>query len=94
MLLPPSPDYKDEILAEQEMLGDGLNNKKFGLFPKERETVACPKDVAIYKKEMSDWDVVQKLFKLEMDQYDKDEQEKLRMKSSIELTMLGISTKA
>ncbi|KAG1883654.1 hypothetical protein F4604DRAFT_1677404 [Suillus subluteus] len=40
-------------------------------------------DAAFYKKEISDWDVVQKLFKQEMDQYDKDEQEKLGVKNEI-----------
>ncbi|KAG0698255.1 hypothetical protein DFH29DRAFT_1071219 [Suillus ampliporus] len=70
---------EDDILAEQELLGDEPDDEKFGLSPEEREAAACPKDVAFYfyKKEVSDWDVAQKLFKQEMDQYDKDEQEKL-----------------
>ncbi|KAG1747325.1 hypothetical protein EDB19DRAFT_1905487 [Suillus lakei] len=68
---------EDDILAEEEFLGDEPDNDKFGLSPEEREAAAHPKDVAFYKKEISDWNVAQKLFKQEMDQYDKDEQEKL-----------------
>ncbi|KAG1734190.1 hypothetical protein EDD22DRAFT_960127 [Suillus occidentalis] len=64
---------EDDILAEEELLGDEPDNEKFGLSPKEREAAACPKDVAFYKKKISDWDVAQKLFKQEMDQYNKDE---------------------
>jgi DNA mismatch repair ATPase MutS len=64
-------------------LGDEPDNEKFGLSPEEREAAARPKDAAFYKKEISDWDVAQKLFKQEMDQYDKDEQEKLGVKNEI-----------
>ncbi|KAG2138966.1 hypothetical protein DEU56DRAFT_755684 [Suillus clintonianus] len=44
---------------------------------------ACPKDAGFYKKELTDWDVTQKRFKVEMDDYDKEEQSKLGVKHSI-----------
>ncbi|KAG2062651.1 hypothetical protein BDR04DRAFT_1123800, partial [Suillus decipiens] len=79
---------EDDIQAEEEFLRDEPDN----LFPEEREAAAHPKDAAFYKKEISDWDVVQKLFKQEMDQYDKDEQEKLGVKNEIKrLRMHGKS---
>ncbi|KAG2063001.1 hypothetical protein BDR04DRAFT_1203066, partial [Suillus decipiens] len=70
---------KDDIQAEEEFLRDEPDN----LSSEEREAAACPKDAAFYKKEISDWDVVQKLFKQEMDQYNKNEQEKLGVKNEI-----------
>ena len=39
-----------------------------------RERAARPRDAAFYKKELTSWDVVQKLFKREMDEYDKAQQ--------------------
>ncbi|KAG2078328.1 hypothetical protein BDR04DRAFT_1112558 [Suillus decipiens] len=81
---------KDELIelpkalkkAEEEFLRDEPDN----LSPEEREAAA------FYKKEISDWDVVQKLFKQEMDQYNKDEQEKPGVKNEIKrLRMYGKS---
>ncbi|KAG1778004.1 hypothetical protein EV702DRAFT_1196803 [Suillus placidus] len=74
---------EDDILAEEELLGDEPENDNFGLSPEEREAAARPKDAAFYKKEVSDWDVAQKLFKQEIDQYDKEEQVKLGVKNEI-----------
>ncbi|KAG2158722.1 uncharacterized protein EDB93DRAFT_1245954 [Suillus bovinus] len=74
---------EDDILAEEELLGDEPDNEKFGLSPEEREAAAHPKDAGFYKKEVSDWDVAQKLFKQEIDQYDKEEQVKLGAKNEI-----------
>ena len=43
---------------------------------KEREALARPKEASFYKKVLTDWDVAQKLFKKEMDEYDKAQQAK------------------
>lgn len=43
---------------------------------KEREAASRPKEASFYKKVLTDWDVAQKLFKKEMDEYDKAEQAK------------------
>ncbi|KAG2338167.1 hypothetical protein BDR05DRAFT_1004409 [Suillus weaverae] len=74
---------EDDILAKEELLGDEPENDNFGLSPEEREAAAHPKDVAFYKKEVSDWDVVQRLFKQEIDEYNKEEQMKLGVKNEI-----------
>ncbi|KAG1887372.1 hypothetical protein F4604DRAFT_1675340 [Suillus subluteus] len=74
---------EEDIRAEQEILGDEQEQEPCGVSPEEREAVACPKDAGFYKKELTDWDVAQKLFKVEMDDYDKEEQSKLGVKHSI-----------
>jgi len=43
---------------------------------KEREANTRPKEASFYKKELNDWVVALKLFKEEIDAYDKVEQEK------------------
>ncbi|KAG2051656.1 hypothetical protein BDR06DRAFT_1060478 [Suillus hirtellus] len=52
--------------------------------PEEREANACPKDASFYKKQLTDWDIAQKLFKQEMDNYDKEEQQKMGVPHSIQ----------
>ncbi|KAG1870310.1 hypothetical protein F4604DRAFT_1926547 [Suillus subluteus] len=74
---------EDDIQAEDEILGDVPEDEPCGLSPEEREAAARPKDAAFYKKEASDWDVAQKLFKQEIDEYDKEEQAKLGVKNEI-----------
>ncbi|KAG2102556.1 uncharacterized protein F5147DRAFT_776304 [Suillus discolor] len=68
---------EDDIQAEGEFLEDEQDNEALGVSPEEREMAARPKDAAFYKKEITDWDVAQKLFKQEIDDYDKEEQSKL-----------------
>ncbi|KAG0698281.1 hypothetical protein DFH29DRAFT_1002933 [Suillus ampliporus] len=70
---------EDDIRAEEELLED----EPCGPSPEEREAEARPKDAAFYKREANDWDVVQKLFKQEMDEYDKEEQAKLGVNNEI-----------
>ncbi|KAG1778636.1 hypothetical protein EV702DRAFT_1044495 [Suillus placidus] len=72
---------EDDIWAEDELLGDEPEDEPYGLSPEEREAAAHPKDAAFYKKEASDWDVAQKLFKQEIDEYDKEKQAKLGVKN-------------
>ncbi|KAG1764088.1 hypothetical protein EV702DRAFT_1216922 [Suillus placidus] len=74
---------EDDIRAEEQILGDEQDRETCGVSPEEREVAARPKDAGFYKKELSDWDVAQKLFKAEMDDYDKEEQSKLGVKHSI-----------
>ncbi|KAG0693962.1 hypothetical protein DFH29DRAFT_1006752 [Suillus ampliporus] len=74
---------EEDIRAEQQILGDEQEQEPCGVSPEEREAVAHPKDAGFYKKELTDWDVAQKLFKVEMDDYDKEEQSKLGVKHSI-----------
>ncbi|KAG2091656.1 uncharacterized protein F5147DRAFT_779937 [Suillus discolor] len=74
---------EDDIQAEGEFLEDEQDNEALGVSPEEREMAARPKDAAFYKKEITDWDVAQKLFKQEIDDYDKEEQSKLGGKHSI-----------
>jgi hypothetical protein len=74
---------EDDIRAEEELLGDEPEDEPSGLSPEEREAVARPKDAGFYKKEARDWDVAQKLFKQDMDEYDKEEQAKLGVKNEI-----------
>ncbi|KAG1858927.1 hypothetical protein F4604DRAFT_2037785 [Suillus subluteus] len=74
---------EEDIRAEQEILGDEQEQEPCGVSPEEREAAARPKDAGFYKKELTDWDVAQKLFKVEMDDYDKEEQSKLGVKHSI-----------
>ncbi|KAG0696995.1 hypothetical protein DFH29DRAFT_879023 [Suillus ampliporus] len=70
---------EDDIQAEEELLED----EPCGPSPEEREAEARPKDAAFYKREANDWDVTQKLFKQEMDEYDKEEQAKLGVNNEI-----------
>lgn len=62
---------------------DEQEDGTFSLSPEEREAGARPKDAAFYKKEVGDWDVAQRLFKQEIDEYDKEEQAKLGVKNEI-----------
>jgi hypothetical protein len=64
-------------------LGDEQDDQTSGVSPEEREGAACPKDAGFYKKEATSFDVAQKLFKQEIDCYDKEEQSKLGVKNSI-----------
>lgn len=50
---------------------------------KEREASARPKEASFYKKRLTDWDVAQKLFKQEIDAFDKAEQAKKGVKNAI-----------
>ncbi|KAG2050551.1 hypothetical protein BDR06DRAFT_1064676 [Suillus hirtellus] len=50
---------------------------------KAREISACPKEAAFYKKMLTDWDVAQRLFKQEMDEFDKAEQARKGVKDPI-----------
>ncbi|KAG1848563.1 hypothetical protein F4604DRAFT_1687673 [Suillus subluteus] len=63
--------------------GDKQDHEACGVSPEEREVAARPKDAGFYKKELTDWDVMQKLFKEEMHDYDKEEQSKLGVKHLI-----------
>ncbi|KAG1825205.1 hypothetical protein EV424DRAFT_1537908 [Suillus variegatus] len=74
---------EDDLRAEEELLRDEQEDGTFSLSPEEREAGARPKDVAFYKKEVGDWDVAQRLFKQEIDEYDKEEQAKLGVKNEI-----------
>ncbi|KAG2153089.1 uncharacterized protein EDB93DRAFT_1249003 [Suillus bovinus] len=51
--------------------------------PEERELAAHPKEAGFYKKELNAWNVTQKLFKQEMDNYDKEQQQKKGVQHSI-----------
>ncbi|KAG2130404.1 hypothetical protein DEU56DRAFT_914835, partial [Suillus clintonianus] len=64
----------DDRHAEQEVLGDEPEEEPSGVSPEDRELAARPKDAGFYKKELNAWDVAQKLFKQEMDDYDKEQQ--------------------
>ncbi|KAG2076589.1 hypothetical protein BDR04DRAFT_1114140 [Suillus decipiens] len=77
----------DDIRTEEEILGDEEDDKAFGVSPEEREAAACPKDAGFYKKEVTSFGVTQKLFKQEIDDYDKKEQLKLGVKNSIKFHM-------
>lgn len=50
---------------------------------KAREISARPKEAAFYKKKLTDWDVAQRLFKQEMDEFDKAEQARKGVKDPI-----------
>jgi hypothetical protein len=50
---------------------------------KKREAAARPKEASFYKKRLTDWDVAQKLFKQEMDAFDKAEQAKKGVQNAI-----------
>lgn len=54
-----------------------------GVSPEEREVNARPKEAFFYKKKLIDWDVALKLFKQEIDDYDKEEQRKMGVPHSI-----------
>ncbi|KAG1863116.1 hypothetical protein F4604DRAFT_1683705 [Suillus subluteus] len=73
----------DDRRAEQEVLGDEPEEEPSGVSPEDRELAARPKDAGFYKKELNAWDVAQKLFKQEMDDYDKEQQQKKGMQHSI-----------
>ncbi|KAG2137130.1 uncharacterized protein EDB93DRAFT_1253740 [Suillus bovinus] len=74
---------EDDLRLEEKLLGDELEDEISTLSPEEREAAARPKDAAFYKKAVTDWDVAQKLFKQEIDEYDKEEQAKLGVKNEI-----------
>ncbi|KAG1801990.1 uncharacterized protein BJ212DRAFT_1304913 [Suillus subaureus] len=57
--------YADQI-DDGESDGEGA--------AKEREISACPKEASFYKKKLTDWDMTQKLFKHEINEFDKAEQ--------------------
>ncbi|KAG1838548.1 hypothetical protein DFJ58DRAFT_733799 [Suillus subalutaceus] len=57
--------YADEVEDEES---DGEEATK------EREISARPKEASFYKKKLTDWDVAQKLFKQQIDEFDKAEQ--------------------
>lgn len=48
-----------------------------------REATSCPREASFYKKSISEWDVAQKMFKQEMDAYDKAEQQRKGLEQSI-----------
>ncbi|KAG1747473.1 hypothetical protein EDB19DRAFT_1826196 [Suillus lakei] len=73
----------DDRHAEQEVLGDEPEEEPSGVSPEDRELAARPKDAGFYKKELNAWDVTQKLFKQEMDDYDKEQQQKKGVQHSI-----------
>ncbi|KAG2137106.1 uncharacterized protein EDB93DRAFT_1253722 [Suillus bovinus] len=50
---------------------------------KAREISARPKEASFYKKMLTDWDVAQRLFKQEMDEFDKAEQARKGVKDPI-----------
>jgi hypothetical protein len=50
---------------------------------KEREISARPKEASFYKKKLTDWDVTQKLFKHEINEFDKAEQVRKGVKDPI-----------
>jgi hypothetical protein len=49
----------------------------------ELEAASRPREASFYKKTLSQWDVAQKLFKQEIDQYDKAEQQRKGLECSI-----------
>ncbi|KAG1721765.1 hypothetical protein EDD22DRAFT_854317 [Suillus occidentalis] len=49
----------------------------------EREATSHPREASFYKKSLTEWDVAQKLFKQEMDAYDKAEQQRKGLEKSI-----------
>ncbi|KAG2112713.1 uncharacterized protein F5147DRAFT_771253 [Suillus discolor] len=53
----------------------------------EREAAAHPKTAVFYKKECNEWDVAQKLFKQEIDDYDKAERARKELDDSIKHRM-------
>ncbi|KAG1892919.1 uncharacterized protein F5891DRAFT_986304 [Suillus fuscotomentosus] len=74
----------DDRRDEQQILGDDSElEEELGMSPEDRELAACPKDTGFYKKELNAWDVAQKLFKQEMDNYDKEQQQKKGVQHSI-----------
>ncbi|KAG1742942.1 hypothetical protein EDD22DRAFT_851564 [Suillus occidentalis] len=73
----------DDRCAEQDILGDELEEEPSGVSPKDRKLAAHPKEAGFYKKELNAWDITQKLFKQEMDDYDKEQQQKKGMQHSI-----------
>lgn len=64
-------------------MGDAPEEEPSGVSPEDRELAARPKDAGFYKKELNAWDVAQKLFKQEMDDYDKEQQQKKGVQHSI-----------
>lgn len=55
--------------------------------PEEREAAARPKTALFYKKECNEWDVAQKLFKEEINDYDKAERARKGLGESIKHRM-------
>ncbi|KAG1747838.1 uncharacterized protein EDB91DRAFT_1079544 [Suillus paluster] len=49
----------------------------------EREAASCPREASFYKKSLTEWGVTQKLFKEEMDAFDKAEQRRKGLEQSI-----------
>ncbi|KAG2126563.1 uncharacterized protein EDB93DRAFT_1257511, partial [Suillus bovinus] len=54
----------------------------------EREAACHPREATFYKKTLSEWDVTQKLFKQEINEYDKAEQERKGLEHSIKYQTL------
>ncbi|KAG2089641.1 hypothetical protein BD769DRAFT_1679873 [Suillus cothurnatus] len=74
----------DDRHNEQEILGDDSElEEEPCMSPEDRELAARPKDAGFYKKELNAWNVTQKLFKQEMDNYDKEQQQKKGIQHSI-----------
>ncbi|KAG1786054.1 uncharacterized protein HD556DRAFT_1450035 [Suillus plorans] len=69
--------------AEEDILRNDQGGDQSGVSPEEREANARPKDASFYKKQLTDWDVAQKLFRQEIDDYDKEEQRKMGITHSI-----------
>ncbi|KAG2090188.1 uncharacterized protein F5147DRAFT_780364 [Suillus discolor] len=49
----------------------------------EREAASRPREASFYKKPLSEWDMAQKLFKQEIDTYDKAQQQSKGLEYSI-----------
>ncbi|KAG1797214.1 hypothetical protein EV424DRAFT_1546703 [Suillus variegatus] len=74
---------EDDRKAEDDIFRAEQEADQSIVSPGEREANARPKDASFYKKQLTDWDVAQKLFKQEMDDYDKEEQQKMGVPHSI-----------
>ncbi|KAG1850368.1 hypothetical protein DFJ58DRAFT_842443 [Suillus subalutaceus] len=74
---------EEDRRAEEELLRDVREEDQPGVSLEEREANARPKDASFYKKKLTDWDVALKLFKQEINDYDKDEQQKMGVPHSI-----------
>ncbi|KAG1901604.1 uncharacterized protein F5891DRAFT_979420 [Suillus fuscotomentosus] len=74
---------KNDRRAEEDILRNDQEGDQSGVSPEEREANARPKDALFYKKQLTDWDITQKLFRQEIDNYDKEEQQKMGITHSI-----------
>ncbi|OJA14909.1 hypothetical protein AZE42_13819, partial [Rhizopogon vesiculosus] len=81
LTLPDPSSLKKEI--KQYYVQIATEQSEQDLAIKDREANARPKDASFYKKELNDWVVAQKLFKTEMDAYDKAEQVKKGVSNEI-----------